>query len=58
MVMQIYIYIYMEWIFSNSAIISLEIKTIDGGISVYLIYTILDMEEIEKEKIEKIKRDI
>lgn len=46
MVMQIY----MEWIFSNSAIISLEIKTIDGGISVYLIYTILDMEEIEKEK--------
>ena len=49
MVMQIY----MEWIFSNSAIISLEIKTIDGGISVYLIYTILDME-----KIEKIKRDI
>lgn len=47
--------IYMEWIFSNSAIISLEIKTIDGGISVYLIYTILDMEEIEKEKI---KRDI
>ena len=33
-------------------------KIIDGGISVYLIYTILDMEEIEKEKIEKIKRDI
>ena len=50
--------IYMEWIFSNSAIISLEIKNIDGGISVYLIYTILDMEEIEKERTEIIKRDI
>ncbi len=53
-----YASIFMEWYFLNSAAISLKIVPIEYGVSVYLVYSIIDINKLKTERREKIYKDL